>query len=155
MLKQYYKEKAKEFCQLRLGSMTMKEICGKFLSLFCYLHYIIDEKTKIQCFLRCLPIMFKEWIMYDNPKALEKAMKKENLCYDQNKNKRENVPNWKTKRCDNFDQGMMNTKFYKNIGNKYKGYEGNNYKGFKPQNPVATEREPPTTLIKTLHRGNH
>ena len=33
MLKQYYEEKAKEFYELRLGSMTMKELCSKFLIL--------------------------------------------------------------------------------------------------------------------------
>ena len=58
----------------------------------------------------------------------------------------ENVPNWKTKRSDNFDQINKNTKFYKNTGNNYKGYQGNNYKCFKPQNPAAKERESPHYL---------
>ena len=66
--------------------------------------------------------MFKERIEYDNPKTLEEEQRKVNLYHDQNKNKRENIPNWKTKRRDNFDQRNKNTKFYKNIGNKYKGY---------------------------------
>ena len=57
--KQYYKENAGEFYELRLGAMTMKEICSKFPSLLHYVPYIIDEKLKIQCFLSCLPIMFK------------------------------------------------------------------------------------------------
>ena len=30
--KQYYEEKTKEFYKLRLGSITMKELCSKFLS---------------------------------------------------------------------------------------------------------------------------
>ena len=47
--------------------------------------------------------MFKERIEYDNPKMLKEAMRKVNFCYDPSKNKRENVPNWKTKRCENFD----------------------------------------------------
>ena len=46
--------------------------------------------------------MFKERIEYDNPKMLEEAIRKENLFYDQNKNKRENVPAWKNKRPNNF-----------------------------------------------------
>ena len=71
--------------------MTMKELCSKFMSLLHYVPYIIDEKPKIKRFLSCLPIMFKKRIEYDNPKTLEEAMRKENLCYDQNKNKRENV----------------------------------------------------------------
>ena len=78
------------------------------------------------------------------------------FCYDQNKNKRENIPNWKTKRRDNFDQRKRNTKLFKNTGNNYKGYQGNNYKCFKPQNPAAKEREPPPLpLIKTMHKENH
>ena len=55
--------------------------------------------------------MFKERSEYDNPKMLEEAMRKENLCYDQNQNKRENVSNWKTKIWDNFGQRNTNTKF--------------------------------------------
>ena len=35
---------------------------------------------KIQLFLSCLPPMFKERIEYDNPRTLEEAMEKENLC---------------------------------------------------------------------------
>ena len=108
---QYYKEKAKEFYELQLGAMTMKELCSKFLSLLRYVPYIIDEKTKIQCFLSCLPLMSKERIEYDNSKNLEEAMRKSNFYYDQNKNKRENIPNWKNKRCDNFEHKKKGTKF--------------------------------------------
>ena len=84
-MEQYYEEKAKEFYELILCAMTMKELCNKFLSLLCYVPYIIDEKPKIQCFLSCLPLMFKERIEYDNPIILEEAMRKEIFCYDQNK----------------------------------------------------------------------
>ena len=66
--------------------MTLKELCSKFLSLLCYVPYIIDEKPKIKRFLSCFTIMFKERIEYDNPKMLEEAMRKEKFCYDQNKN---------------------------------------------------------------------
>ena len=75
-------------------------------------------------------------------------MRKENFCYDQNNNERENIPNWKTKICENFDQKKKNTRFYKNIGNNYQGYQGNNYKHFNPLNPIAKEREPPTGYNK-------
>ena len=77
--------------------MTMKEICSKFMRMLRYVAYIIDEKQKIQLFLSFFPIVFKEWIEYDNPKTLEEAMRKKKLCYDQTKNKKESVPNWKTK----------------------------------------------------------
>ena len=103
LLEQYYKEKAKEFYELRLGAMTMKELCSNFLSLLRCLPYIIDEKTKIQSFLSCFPIMFKERIEYGDLKMLEEVRRKEFFCYDQNKNKRESVPTWKTKKRDKFD----------------------------------------------------
>ena len=68
--------------------MTMKELCIKFLILLRYVPYIIDEKPKPQRFLNLFPIMFKEWIEYDNPKTLKEVMRKENFCYDRNKSKR-------------------------------------------------------------------
>ena len=54
----------------------MKELWNIFLSLLCYVPYIIDEKQKIQRFLSDLPIMFKERIEYDNPKTMEKGNEK-------------------------------------------------------------------------------
>ena len=95
-----------------------------------------------------LSLMVKERIEYENPKPMEEAMKKRNFCSDMNKNKRENIPNWKTKRHDNFDPRKKNINFYKNTGNNYKGYQGNNYKIFKPQNLAAKKREPPTIFTK-------
>ena len=82
--------------------MTMNELCSKFLSLLRYVPYIIDEKQKIQCFLSCLPLMFKERIEYDNPKTMEEDMRKENFFYNKNKNKWEIIPNWKNKRREFF-----------------------------------------------------
>ena len=64
-----------------------------------------------------LSLMVKERIEYENPKSLEEAMRKKNFCYDTNKNKRENIPKWKTKRHDNFDPRNKNIKFYKNTRN--------------------------------------
>ena len=92
----------------------MKELYSKFLSLLHYVPYIIDEKPNIQRFLSCFPIMFKERIEYDNPKMLEETMRKENFCYDQNKNKNENAPAWKNKRPNNFDPRKKQNKFHKN-----------------------------------------
>ena len=93
--------------------MTMEELSSKFMSLVRYIPYRIGEKPNIQCFISCLSIMFKEHIEYDNPKALEEAMRKENFCYNQNKNKRESVQIWKSKRGDNFDPRKKNNKFHK------------------------------------------
>ena len=45
---QYYEERAKEFYELKLGSMTMKDLNSKFLSLLRYVPYLVDEKPKVQ-----------------------------------------------------------------------------------------------------------
>ena len=82
--------------------MSMKELSSKFLTLLRYVPYIIDEKPKIQWFLSCLPASFKDRIEFDNPKTLDKAMRKAELCYEQRK-KREILPNWKTKKTSQFD----------------------------------------------------
>lgn len=71
----------------------MKELCSKFISLLRYVPYLVDEKPKIQRFLSYFPAIYKDKIEYDDPRTLEEAMRKENLCFDQNKNKREVVPN--------------------------------------------------------------
>ena len=45
---QYYEDRAKEFYDLKLGSMSMKELSNKSLSVLSYVPYIIDENPKIQ-----------------------------------------------------------------------------------------------------------
>ena len=84
---QYYEEKAKEFYELKLGSMTMKDLNSKFLSLLRYVPYLVDEKPKVHRFLSCLPYHIKDRIEYDNPKTLEEAMRKANFCFEQNQKK--------------------------------------------------------------------
>ena len=80
---QYYEERAKEFYELKLGTMNMKELNSKFISLLRYVTYIVDEKTKVQRFLSYLPYHIKDRIEYDNPKTLEEPMRKANFCYEQ------------------------------------------------------------------------
>jgi len=99
----YYEEKDKEFYDLKLGTMTTKELCNKFLSLLHYMPYIVDENPKSQCFIRCLPHVYKERIKYDNPRTLKEAMRKANFSYEQNKNKNQNVKNWKDKKHNKFE----------------------------------------------------
>ena len=65
-----------------MGTMTMKDLNSKFLSLLRYVPYLVDEKPKVQRFLRCLPYHIKDRIEYDNPKTLEEAMRKANFCYE-------------------------------------------------------------------------
>ena len=57
---QYYEERAKEFYELKLGLMTMKDLNSKFLSLLRYVPYLVDEKQKVQRFLSCLPYHIKD-----------------------------------------------------------------------------------------------
>ena len=77
LLEQYYEERAKEFYDLRLGTMSMKELNSKFLRLLRYVPYIVDEKPKVQRFLSCLPFHITDITEYDNPKTLEEAMRKQ------------------------------------------------------------------------------
>ena len=84
MPERYYEERVKEFYELKLGTMNMKELNNKFLSLLQYVPYIVDEKPKVHRFLSCLPFHNKDRIEYDNPKTLEEAMRKANFCYEQN-----------------------------------------------------------------------
>ena len=81
--------------------MNMKELNSKFLSLLCYMPYIVDEKPKVQRFLSYLTFHIKDRIEYDNPKTLEEAMRKENFCYEHNR-KKKSMSNWKAKRSNNF-----------------------------------------------------
>ena len=114
--KQYYEEQAKEFYELKLGTMNMKELNNKFLSLLRYVPYIVNEKPKVQWFLSCLPYHIKDRTEYDNPKSLEDAMRKANFCYQQNR-KKESMTNWKEKRTNNFKQkkkGFVPNRNFKN-----------------------------------------
>ena len=77
--------------------------------------------------------MSEKQIEYVNPKTLEETMRKENLCYDQNKNKRESILAWKNRRKINFYSRKKKNKFHKHTRNNSREYQGNNYKIFKPQ----------------------
>jgi hypothetical protein len=53
--------------------------------------YIVDEKTKTQCFLSFLLASYKDRIEFDNPKSLEEAMLKDKQYFEQYKNRNENA----------------------------------------------------------------
>src|SRR5713226_9788567 len=130
---QYYEERAEEFYELKLGSMTMKDLNSNFLSLLIYVPYLVDEKPKVQRFLSCLPYHMKDRIEYDNPKTLEEAMHKANFCFEQNKNK-EGIANWKAKK--NGNQSEFKKKEFvpqKNFrNNKNRNHSnGKNFQGSK------------------------
>ena len=138
---QYYEERAKEFYELKLGSMSMKELSSKFLSLLIYVSYIINENPEIERFLGCLPTSFKDRIEFDNPKTLEEAMRKADFCYEQSK-KREILPNWKNKKTSQFDQKRRGFNSNNIFENKSQNFSKNNYqitifKNKAPQNPTT------------------
>ena len=97
MNKRYYDDKAKEFHELRLGQLTIDEFVTKFTNLLSYVPYIWEEKEKVQRFLNCLPIVYKEKIEFDNPKTMDEAVRKARLCYQQFKGKGEHGKGWVNK----------------------------------------------------------
>jgi len=144
-----------EFYELKLGNLTMKDLCSKFLSLLRYVPYIAEEKPKVQRFLSCLPAIYKDIIEYDDPKVLEEAMCKAKICYEQNKNRTEHTSRWKGKRTDNYNQGRKNNRFSnnRNLGSNYKGYRGTNYKGNSTSNqPEGKGKEPFTFYNKNANQ---
>ena len=147
---QYYEERDEEFYELKLGSMSMKELSRKFLSLLRYVPYIIDEKPRIQIFLSCLPTSFKDIIEFDNPNTLEEAMRKANFCCEQSK-KRERLPNQKNKRTGNFDQKRKCFKSNKNFGNNSQNFSKNNYQGADFKNKASKS----TTTPKGIDMPNN
>ena len=98
----YYEGKAKEFYELRLGSMSMHDLCTKFLSLLRYVPYLNEEKPKIQRFLSSLPNFYKDKLEFDEPKTLYEAMRKDKLTCDQSKSKNENPFNFKRRDGNGF-----------------------------------------------------
>ena len=142
---QYFEEKAKEFNELRLGNLTMKELCSKFLNLLRYVPYLVDEKPKVLRFLSCLPPVYRDRIEYDNPRTLEEAMRKANFCFDQNKIKGEVVPSWKAKKNNNYDcrkTGFKPNKSFNNSRNFPKGnFQGNTPKNNYQQNSSAAKNK--------------
>ena len=60
MLERYYDSKAKEFYELKMGSMTDEEYTTKFLELLRYVPYLKDEKAKVKRFSNGLPLAFKD-----------------------------------------------------------------------------------------------
>ena len=86
----------------------------------------VDEKQKIQRFLRYLPTSFNDRIEFDNPKTLEEAMRKEEFCYEQGK-KREILPNWKAKKTTQIDQRRRGFNSNKIFASKTQNFSKNNY----------------------------
>ena len=81
-------------------------------------------------------------------------MRKANFCYEQRKNKKEGIPNWKSKRTSNFEQRMKGFKPNKNFKNNSRNfsknnYQGTNFKGKTQQNFIAPKsRDMPSNYVK-------
>ena len=115
----------------------------------------------MQRFLSCLPLSFKERIEYDNPKTIEKAMRKAIFCIEQSKNKREGVPKWKGERTNKFEQRRKNFKSNRNFGNNSQNYSKNTYQeiDFKSNTPLkfteAKNRDMPKNHGKNNEQREH
>ena len=103
--------------------------------------------------MSCFPTSFKDIIEFDNPKTLEEAMIKDNLCYKQSKN-RELIPNQKNKRESNFDHKREGFKPNKNFENNSQNLSKNNYQGTyfkgKTQQNITTQKcgDMPNNYVK-------
>jgi hypothetical protein len=83
MTKRYYDKKMKEFFELKLGSMTIDEYERSFLELLKYVPFIKDEAVKIHRYLSGLPPAIGDNIQYDDPKTMEKTIRREKCLYEQ------------------------------------------------------------------------
>ena len=80
--KRYYDSKAKDFYELKMGSMTYEKYTTKLLELLRYVPYLKDEKKNIQRFISRFPLTFKDPIDYDEPWSLEEVIGKSNHYYE-------------------------------------------------------------------------
>ena len=78
-----YNIKAKEFYELKMGSMIDQEYTTKFLELLSYVPYLTYEKAKVQQFVNGFPLAFRDQIEYDEPRPLEEVIGKLKHCYEQ------------------------------------------------------------------------
>ena len=81
----------------------MEAYANNFLEFLRYVSYIKDDKVKIQHFLSQIPQSYKDRILFDEPRTLEEAIRKEKYCYDQNKRKPDFHKAWKNKKNEKFD----------------------------------------------------
>jgi len=80
----------REFHELKLGQYTIDYFVNKFMSLLRYVPYLKEKKAKIQRFINCLPFSYKERIEFDQPKTMDKTIRKAKLYFNQSKKKGEN-----------------------------------------------------------------
>lgn len=70
----YYESKAKEFYELKIGSVKNEEYTTKFQELLRYVSYLKVEKAKAQRFVSGLPLAFKDQIENNEPWSVEEVI---------------------------------------------------------------------------------
>ena len=105
----------------------------------------MDEKPKVQQFLSCLPYHIKDKIEYDNLKTLDEAMRKVNLCYEQDR-KKKSMTNWKDKNNNNTrnfptknfqgNKSNLQTNPNNQRNKEYANNHGNYTKNFERKEPI-------------------
>jgi len=91
----YCDDRAKDFYELMMGSMTDEEYTSRFLEFLRYIPYLKEEKVNIQRFISGLSVTFKDKIEYDEPILFEEAIRKFKDCYEQSKHKYESKQDWR------------------------------------------------------------
>lgn len=74
MSKIYFDDRAKEFYELKRGSMIDDEYTSRLLELLRYMPYLKEEKDKIQRLISGLLVAFKDRIEFNKPRSLEEAI---------------------------------------------------------------------------------
>ena len=82
MSESYYERKAKEFYELNLIQMNIKDLINIFLNLLRFVPYIKEEKMNLKSFLSFLSQYYKDRIEFSNPKTLDEALRKARLCFE-------------------------------------------------------------------------
>lgn len=78
----YYGDTTKEFYELQMGFMTDDVYTSRFIELLRYVSYLKDEKENIQRIISGFPTSYRDWIKFDEPQSLEKAIKKLKHYYE-------------------------------------------------------------------------
>jgi len=83
LIEWFYDNKVKEFHDLNQGHLITDKFMNKFTFLLRFFLYIRKEKSKFHCFVSSLSIYMKESLEVDNPKTMDEAISKSQICYQQ------------------------------------------------------------------------
>jgi len=70
-----------------MGSMIDDEYNSRFLELLRYMPCLKEEKANVQRFISGLPIAYRYWIEFNEPRSLEEAIRKLKHCFEKSKRK--------------------------------------------------------------------